>query len=337
MKCRTLLLRAATLAWFGDTEPVQAGPSDIQAVLAGWDKDEHPDLKGVVVRQRGEVVAERYFNGDGPDTLHDIRSAGKSITSLLLGIAVGQGRVRSVHDTVDEYLPETRNAAIGDVQLADILTMRSGLAADDEVPSSPGNEDKLMSAPDPIAFLKNVPRAHPPGSVYIYNSLTAYVAGLVVARAVGDKEANFAREALFEPLGIDRFEWASDRSGNTRGQGNLSMTIRDLSRIGQMTLDRGRWNGRQIVSSEWITESLEPRVTISAVDPYADGYGYFWFTRTLAAGRSRITIHFASGNGGNKIYVVPDRDMVVAITSSAYDHGYGQRRSQAILTTLLDV
>ena len=336
MKRRDLLLEAAAVAWFGDPEPVQAAPNDIQTVLAGWDKDEHPDLKGIVVRQHGEVVAERYYNGDGPDTLHDIRSAGKSITSLLLGIAIEQGRIRSVHDTVDEYLPETRNATIGEVQLADILTMRSGLAADDDVPTSPGNEDKLMSAPDPIAFLKSVPRAHPPGSVYIYNSLTAYVAGLVVARAVGDKEADFARKALFEPLGIDRFEWASDRLGNTRGQGNLSVTTRNLSRIGQMTLNQGRWNGREVVGSKWIMESLKPRVTISAVDPYADAYGYFWFTRTLATGRSQVTVHFASGNGGNKIYVVPDRDMVVAITSSAYDHGYGQRRSQAILMTLLN-
>ena len=336
MKRRDLLTKAAIIAWSGGAKQARAAPNAFQTVLTSLDTDEHPDLKGVVVRLHGEIVAERHYNGDDPNTLHDVRSTGKSITSLLLGIAISQGHIRSVSDTVCDYLPETRKAAIGDVQLANVLTMRSGLAADDDIPTSPGNEDKLLSAPDPIAFLKGVPRVNPPGSVYVYNSLTAYVAGLVVARAVGRNEADFARAALFEPLGINRLEWASDPLGNTRGQGNLSVTTHDLSRIGQMVLDQGGWNGSRIVSNKWIVESLKPRVAISAVDPYADAYGYFWYTRTPTTGRSSVVVHFASGNGGNKIYVVPDRDMVVAVTSSAYDHGYGQRRSQAILMTLLD-
>ena len=280
-------------------------------------------------------MAERYYGDERPDTLHDIRSAGKSVTSLLFGIAIDQGHIPSVTDTVSRYLPEMRNAAIGDVPLADVLTMRSGLAADDDVPTSPGNEDRLTSASDWIRFLKSVPRAYPPGSVYVYNSLTAYVAGLVIARAVSDNEADFARRTLFEPLGIERFTWASDPAGNTRGQGNLSVTTSGLSRIGQMVLDQGHWKGRRIVSEDWIVQSLKSHVAIGTVDPYADAYGYFWFTKTLAMGRSSAMVHFASGNGGNKIYVVPDRNMVVAITSSAYDHGYGQRRSQAILMTIL--
>ena len=335
MKRRTLLFGATTLAWPGGTRPVQAASSTVDTSLADWDTDRHPDLKGVVVRRHGAIVAERHYNGSGPDDLHDVRSAGKSVTSLLVGIAIAERHIRSVTDTVANYLPETRDAAIGDVRLADVLTMRSGLAANDDDPTSPGNEDKLMAASDPIAFLKAVPRAHPPGSVYVYNSLTAYVAGLVVARAVGDREADFARRSLFEPLGIERFAWASDPSGNTKGQGNLSVTTRDLSVIGQMVLDRGSWEGRQVVRDEWIRESLEPRVPIGAVDPYADAYGYFWFTKTFVTARSPVAVHFASGNGGNKIYVVPERDMVVAITSSAYDRGYGQRRSEVILKSLL--
>ena len=335
MKRRDMLLGAAPLAWFGHVEPIRAAPGKFQAVLAQWDRDEHPDLKGVVVRQHGEIVAERYYGGERPDALHDVRSAGKSVTSLLVGIAIDQGRIGSVTDTVGRYLPETRDTAIGDVALSDVLTMRSGLAADDDVPTSPGNEDRLLAASDWIAILRSVPRAQPPGSIYVYNSLTAYVAGLVVARAVSDNEANFARRTLFGPLGIKRFAWASDPTGNNKGQGNLSITTRDLSRIGQMILDQGRREGRQIVSETWIAESLKSRVAIGMVDPYADAYGYFWFTRTLAVGRTPITVHFASGNGGNKIYIVPDRDMVVAITSGAYGHGHGQKRSQAILMTLL--
>ena len=309
--------------------------SDFAAVLARWDRDDHPDLKGVVVRVGGALIAERYFNGENPDALHDMRSAGKSITSLLVGVARDRGLIHRLADPVERYLPEARGSAIGDVSLADVLTMRSGLAANDSVPESPGNEDRLDEARDPLAFLFGVPRAVPPGSVYQYNSLTAYTAGLVVERAAQMPEQDFARSVLFTPLGIERFSWATDIAGHTKGQGNLSITARDMAKIGQMMLDGGQFGGERVVSAAWVAESLTPRVTIGSVDPYADAYGYFWYTKTLAVGQAKVKIHFASGNGGNKIYVVPSRHWVVAITSSAYNHGYGQRRSQDILLALL--
>jgi CubicO group peptidase (beta-lactamase class C family) len=337
MRRRDVIAGIAALAGgVGATSIGRASASpDFAAVLARWDRDDHPDLKGVVVRVRGRLAAERYFNGESPGALHDMRSAGKSITSLLVGAAFDRGLIHSLADPVERYLPEARGSAIGDVSLADVLTMRSGLAANDSIPESPGNEERLDQAHDPLAFLFSVPRAAPPGSLYQYNSLTAYVAGLVVERAARMPEQNFARSALFTPLGIDRFSWATDNAGHTKGQGNLSITARDMAKIGQMMLDRGQFEGKRVVSETWVAESLTPRVTISAVDPYADGYGYFWYTKTLQVGRDTVEIHFASGNGGNKIYVVPSRRWVIAITSSAYNRGYGQRRSQDILAALL--
>jgi CubicO group peptidase (beta-lactamase class C family) len=339
MRRRDVIGGMAALA--GGAAPAAAAVSqasssaDFNAVLARWEQDPHPDLKGVVVRLGGKLVAEHYFNGGNPDALHDMRSAGKSITSLLLGLGRDRGLVRSLADPVERYLPEARGTAIGDVTLANVLTMRSGLAANDSVSESPGNEERLDEAKDPLAFLFSVPRAVPPGSIYQYNSLTAYAAGLVVERATQMPEQDFARLALFTPLGIDGFFWATDIGGHTKGQGNLSITARDMAKIGQMVLDGGQFEGSRVVSAAWIAESLTPRVSISSVDPYADGYGYFWYTKTLTVGRAMVRIHFASGNGGNKIYVIPSRNGVVAITSSAYNHSYGQRRSQDILSALL--
>ena len=221
--------------------------------------------------------------------------------------------------------------------MADLLTMRSGLAANDDLPQLPGNEDKLDAAPDPIAFLCGVPRASPPGSHYAYDSLAAYTVGLVIEAAVREREADFERCTLFDPLGITKFTWASDKFGHTKGQGNLSVTTRDLATIGQMVLDQGRNGNRQVIGAAWIEESLKPRVDISQVDPYADRYGYFWYSKTHTIKGSPVLVHFASGNGGNKIYNIPARQMVVAITSSAYDRDYGQRRSQAILLDILHV
>lgn len=307
----------------------------LDKVLAAFKHDEHPDLRGVVVLHDGRVVAERYYNGETANTLHDIRSAGKSITALMVGIAIDRGKMHGVDDRVSTYWTESKGSAIGDVAIRDVLTMRSGLAAFDEDPASPGNEDKLDEAPDPLAFLRSVPRADPPGSRYRYNSLTAYTAGLVVAKAIGQSMADFARTSLFRPLGIRRWKWASDAAGYTKGQGNLSLTARDFAAIGEMVRGEGLYRGRRIVSAGWIRDALAPKVSISASDPYAEGYGYFWYSKVQQINGKPVPVSFASGNGGNKIYVVPSRHLVVAITSSAYGHGYGQRRSETILKAIL--
>lgn len=303
--------------------------------LAAFDQDEHPDLRGVVVLHNGRVVAERYYNGERANTLHDVRSAGKSVTALLVGIAIDRGKIHGPGDNVSTYWPEAKGSAIGNVAIRDVLTMRSGLAAFDEDPASPGNEDKLDVAPDPLIFLRSVPRADPPGSRYRYNSVTAYAAGVVVAKATGQSMADFARTSLFLPLGIRRWEWASDAAGYTKGQGNLSLTTRDFAKIGEMVRGEGLYQGRRIVSAGWIRDALAPKVSIAGSDPYAEGYGYFWYSKVQRINGAPIPVSFASGNGGNKIYVIPSRHMVVAITSSAYGHGYGQRRSEAILKAIL--
>lgn len=334
-----MILRIFCLAFVAIS--LGAAPSEartdpkLQTVLVQRDHDEHPDLKGVVVLRDGRVVAERYYNGETADSLHDIRSAGKSITSLLFGIAMDRGAIRSLTDPVAAYWPVAKRSAIGRVPLSDVLTMRSGLAAYDDDPASPGNEDKMDAAPDPLSFVLAVPAADPPGSVYRYNSVTAYAAGVVVAKATKQRMATFARSALFGPLGITKWEWASDAAGYTKGQGNLSITARGLAAIGELVRNDGRYHGRQLVSAAWLHMALAPKVNISGADPYADGYGYFWYSKVQSIGGQRIPVSFASGNGGNKIYVIPRRHLVVAITSSAYGHGYGQRRSESILKDIL--
>ncbi|MDV6330966.1 serine hydrolase [Asticcacaulis sp. 201] len=314
---------------------VSRSETTLDTVLTHFDQDAHSDLKGVVVLRDGHIVAERYYNGETPDALHDIRSAGKSITSLLVGIAIDRKAIHGIDDPVSLYWPEAKSRPVGEVPLRDILTMRSGLAAFDEDPASPGNEDRMDDAADPLAFVLSVPRADPPGLRYRYNSVTAYTAGVVVAKATGRSLESFASTALFAPLGITRWHWASDASGYTKGQGNLLLTTRDLAKIGEMVREGGVYEGRRIVSEAWLADALSPKVTISDTDPYANGYGYFWYAKNQQIDGQPVTVSFASGNGGNKIYIVPSRHLVVAITSSAYGKGYGQKRSEAILKAIL--
>lgn len=326
--CAALLAGAAMMQAATAAEP-------LSSVLPQWDRDEHPDLRSVLVIRNDSIIAERYYNGETADTLHDIRSAGKSVTALLVGAAIDRANIADAGTPIQRYWPASKRTAIGDVTLDNVLTMRSGLDAFDADAASPGNEDKMDEAADPAAFALAVPRQTTPGARYRYNSVTAYIAGVTVEHATGMTMENFARGALFAPLGIARWQWESDAAGHTKGQGNLSLRTRDLARIGQMVLGKGVYQGRRVIGAAWIDAMLAPHVDIGALDRYADHYGYFWYSKTHSIGTHRIPVHFASGNGGNKLYLVPSLDMVVVVTSSAYGKGYGQLRSENILKAIL--
>ena len=313
--------------------PCAAGASLAQ-VLQEFDHDSHADLRAVVVLRDGAVVAERYYNGQVQNGLHDMRSAGKSVTALLVGAAVARGQLATT-GTVGQYWPEVAGSPAGQVVLDDLLAMRSGLAAFDEDAASPGNEDKLDEAPDPTAFVRGVPAAMAPGTVYRYNSLGSYIAGRMVESASGVDLDTFAGSVLFAPLGITRWQWGRDVAGHAKGQGNLSLTPRDMAAIGQLVLDEGVTNGRRVIAASWLKAALAPRVAIGETDRYADHYGYFWYGKNYDVAGENVKVSFASGNGGNKIYVIPARRMVVAVASAAYGKPHGQRRSESILKALL--
>jgi len=332
---RTCLGAVLFLAFASVASATSTSDRALNAALAQFDEDEHADLRGVVVLRDGHIVAERYYNGAKATELNDIRSAGKSVTALLAGIAIDQGRIRSVDDPVQRYWTEAKGSAIGPVALRDVLGMRSGLAAFDDDDDSPGNEDRMDEAADPRAFVLGLANVDPPGTKYRYNSVTAWVAGVVVARATGETLADFARAALFAPLGITNWKWSADRAGYTKGQGNLWMTTRDMATIGAMVLADGIHDGRRIVSAAWLRDALAPTVSIADSDPFADSYGYMWYSKRYPVESESVAVSFASGNGGNKIYVLPRPGLVVAITSRAYGRGHGQRRSERILKAVL--
>jgi CubicO group peptidase (beta-lactamase class C family) len=307
--------------------------------------DPNHDLKGIVVVRNGRLVSEHYFNGDAVETLHDIRSATKSITSLLMGIAIDKGLVRSINDPISLYLPgfakagSTKAGLPEDgkekITIKDLLNMRSGLDADDSNPASPGNEDTLDQSSDWIRTVYAVPMKVSPGTKYLYCSINAFLAGAIIENASHMPLDEFANANLFAPLEIKKYTWRHVPVNRTTGQGNLSITTRDEAAIGQLMLNDGLVDGGRISTHDWITQSLASQVAISDSDPYADSYGYMWYTKSEPVGDRKSEVHFASGNGGNKIYIVPSLHMVVAITSSAYGQRYGQRRSQDILLKIL--
>ncbi len=309
--------------------------ASVEMLFNDLERDPTQDLRGVVVTRHGCIKAERYFNGDNPQSLRDIRSATKSITSTLVGIAIQQGFLPGLDEPIANILPAGMPAEQQRIRIRDLLTMRSGLDADDDDPKSLGNEDRLDASSKWIPFAYTVPMKYAPGERYVYSSLDAFLAGAVVESASGMPLQRFAQEYLFGPLGIANFSWRRGPQGEGVGQGNLSISARDMTKIGNLFLNEGRIGQHQIVNRAWVIEATSPLVDISEQDPYADSYGYMWYTKQYDLGGRSIVVNFASGNGGNKIYVIPRYDLVVAITSTAYGRGYGQRRSEQILLQLL--
>lgn len=311
-------------------------PEAMAQLWSNLRKDENKDLKGVHIVSDGRLVAEEYFNAGSPDLLHDIRSAGKSITALLAGIAIDKHRIPNVQVPIARLLGAGSSPQLNPITLEHLLTMRSGLSADDDDPKSPGNENLMDQAASWLDFALSVPVREKPGQIYQYSSLNAFLAGACVEIACRQPLDEFARQHLFSPLGIHRFEWRKGPDHRVAGQGNLRITLPAMSALGQMCLNNGRVGSSQIVSAHWIHRSLSSIVPISHADPFADSYGYMWYTKTHDVSGKPIRVHFASGNGGNKIYVVPALKTVVAVSSAAYRRPYAQRRSQQILLAVLN-
>ncbi len=309
--------------------------ASLQSIYSDMAQESNHDLKGIVIVRDGRLVSEHYFNGDSASSLHDIRSATKSVTSILMGIAIQKNLIHSADDSISLYLPDLPKDGKEKITIKNLLNMRSGLDADDGDPASPGNEDSLDQSSDWIRTVYSVPMKRAPGTQYLYCSINAFLTGAIIENASHIPLDQFAKTNLFDPLGVQKYIWRHVPIDRTTGQGNLSITTRDEAAIGELMLDDGVVNGRRLLTHDWVAESLANQVVISDGDPYADFYGYMWYGKDEAVGDHRVEVHFASGNGGNKIYIVPSAHMVVAITSSAYGKRYGQRRSQDILLRIL--
>lgn len=322
------------------SNPTAAGlnPERVTEAINFIEQDEHGDFMSLVVARNGSLVVEEYFNGHGPDSLQDMRSAGKSITSALVGIAIAKDYLAGIDAPVlpifPSYSPVTHDGADKQaITFEHLLTMTSGIDADADDPSSPGYESNMEVTEDWVRFVLDLPMTRSPGTGWTYSSASSFLAGAAVEETAGKTLAQFAEEWLFGPLGIEDYYWAQTPQGRTVGQGNLYMRARDMAKIGQLYLNGGQWAGRQVIPESWINASVEP-VHPVPWENY-DAYGYSWYTHTLQINDRNFHYFFASGNGGNKIYVFPNEEMVVITQSAAYNTRYGQGRSLEILRRIL--
>lgn len=261
-------------------------------------------VRSFLVVWNGNVVSENYYGRATTDTLHDLRSVTKSIVSALIGIAIDKGIIRGVNDKVPDYIPELSakddDAAKVEMTIRHLLTMTSGFRSNETW------EWYFSDAPHAILDAWNRPLAANPGETYAYESASMELLSVALARAANQDTKMFAVENLFTPLGITDFKWEQDPVGYHRGAYGLQMRATDLAKIGQLYLQGGEWQGRQIVSREWVDQSFAQQVRVND----RVGHGYLW--RSREAGPIRQC--YGMGFGGQFLIVVPSRRLVVVAT-----------------------
>jgi CubicO group peptidase (beta-lactamase class C family) len=290
------------------------------------------NVHAALVARGGKLLFERCFHGPdeinnrrvrnvdfGVDTLHDTKSVSKCVASLVLGIAIDRGLIRSVDEPIFNFFPELadlRSPEKDRIRLSHVLTMSMGLEWVEATPDT-GDEDndeaRMNRAPDPCRYVLGRLRVTTPaGQEFFYNTGALALVSAIIRKATGRPLDEFARATLFEPLGITGVEWIR-RKGNTDAGGGLRLRPRDMAKIGQLVLAGGRWNDRQVVSKAWIETSTAPKIKTT------DGsYGYLWWLGRSLLERREVHWAAALGRGGQSIRIVPELDLVVVVTAGYY-------------------
>lgn len=292
----------------------QSASTDIEHIFE--QAESISSLRSILIQQEGQLLGEDYFRNASPDHPYNIKSASKSIITLLTGIAVDQGHI-SLDQTLADYFPEYFEANPSPrkeaITIRQLLSMQAGFET-----TSFQNYGRWVISDNWAEFQLDQPLEEQPGGRMVYSTGISHLLSVIITKATGTSTRNFANEHLFRPMNISVGGWDRDPQGYYMGGNNLAMTPRDLLKIGQMMLDGGTWDGERIVSKEWVQDSFGT-YTRSNFNPY--DYGYMWWNRPVGA----YQVYFAWGFGGQYIFMIPELDATVVMTSTL--NGANQRRT----------
>ena len=303
-------------------------------------KETFPAVKGVLVVRNGYVVFENYYQGYDRSDHHHVWSVTKSVTSALVGIALKEDRIENLDQRLPEFFPEHFGPGTDQrkrqITVENLLTMTNGFRQNSFY--SGKGFDQILSSDDVVEASIGQSMAKEPGEEFNYNNGDAHLLSAILTKTTGQSALAYAHESLFKPLAIDsdpdasmqavpanlrRFEqagfvWADDGQGNSVGAFGLKLTARDMAKIGYLYLQDGRWEGRQIVPRGYVRASTREQLE-TGYSPAGGpaGYGYLWWTRKVEGYRA----FYASGYGGQFIYVIPELNLVAVIVSEAPGRG----------------
>lgn len=273
-------------------------------------------IYSLVVAVKDQVIYTKAFNGQKIDDLRNHQSLTKSLDAVLVGIAIDKGFIPSINTKLCDILPALKNdpdKRKQQITIADIMNQASGLWHE--------NLDQLnvyLGLPDPSDYVWQQPLLSDPGSELHYNNAASHLISVILTKATGQRTLDFARQYLFTPLGIEHVEWPVMKDGFNDGSGLLSVRIRtaDMNKIGRLILDSGRYNGQQLVATQWTQALLHPPKTYPA--PWGlrnTTYGLFFYHKTCKG----ENITYGMGWGGQFLILIPGLDAVISVNQAVDD------------------
>ena len=266
------------------------------------------DIHSMIVMRHGKVVGEFYPAPFAAEYQHTQYSSSKTLVSIAVGIAIDENRLRLTDRVAvffPEYLPDSISANLAQMTLEDLLTMQSGIKPDWAMRSKGTEWIRTFLSKD----VKNVP-----GEVFAYDSMVTYMISAIVQKATGKTVLEYLKEKLFAPMNIAKVNWETSPEGVNTGGWGLHIQSESLAKVGQMWLDNGVWDGKQLVSKEWISQMSSKHANGGDY-----GYGYqVWMCKYPGAVR-------ADGALGQYVIVVPEKDVVIVLTEASFTNGKPQR------------
>jgi len=320
--------------------PIERAVSEIQG-------GRYKEVHSILIFKDNKLVLEEYFQGHkyrwdaarhhgelvnwDRHMLHRTMSVTKSITSTCIGIAIDHGYIESVHQSIFDFLPDHQHLKTDgkeEITIEYLLTMTSGLDWDEwHAALSSARNDIVgiwFQEKDPVSFILERPLVDEPGSSYTYSGGNMIVLGEIIRNATKMGIDDFSRKYLFEPLGVDSSNWVQRfENGVFETGGSLVITPRDMAKIGATFLNQGVWNGKQIISAQWIEKSATPfpgnhGINIPGEQSGRNGYSYSWWTKSYTVSGKKVNMYSAGGWGGQHIMVLPEVNMVVVFTGGNY-------------------
>jgi CubicO group peptidase (beta-lactamase class C family) len=295
------------------------------------------DITSIVVIKDGQLLIEEYFNGATRKSLHDTRSVGKSFTSALLGIAIKDGFIKSENQTLNEFYNlksfQNYSSTKDNITLKSLLTMSSPINGSDIDSESIGNEENMYPTNNWVEFALNLPIDTTKISDRQWDYFTAgvVVLGDIIHKSIPNGLEKYANKNLFSPLNIKKYKWQFTPQKVVNTAGSLQMRSLDYAKFGQLYRNKGNWNGKQILSKDWVDKSLSHQMVISE-DEY---YGYLFWNKFFKINGAEKEAYYASGNGGNRIIIFKDQPIVIVITSTAFNSAYGHKQAERIVQDYL--
>lgn len=287
------------------------------------DENSLKGIESVLVAQDGKILYENYFNGSNSTTTNDLRSAGKSIGSAIIGLAIDDGIIISTQEKVYDYLPQslqyTKDEEKSKITIEHLLTMSSGIGV---------YEDYYQETDD---WLKNVLEPelrYNAGTRTNYMSADPFLLSVSLSERLPYPLEFYMHKKLFGPLGINNYILNTDDKENPYFAGGLCMTPRDMLKFGQLYLDKGMWNGKRILSEKWVNESFKEHTILENT---TNAYGYFWWHETYQVKGKSIAAIEARGNGGQYISVIPELNIVIVVTTENYNKRGSAQQTENII------